>query len=198
MDPRGTKKEGRRLEVVVECMVMTGPTPTRRFATHFLLSGWLTLVACGARTELDPFAPDGSVADATLPDGAVLVPGTTVGRFSGSTASGTTWLRPFTCADVGIDNHGYDAVTFDNPTRSDLRVEILVDWDFDGFLHAYENPFDPLQPGVGCIEANDDYTSTARSRLTGVFVPAGGSVDLVFSSWSAGSTGTYDAVVIVE
>lgn len=162
----------------------------------------LLLAACGARTELDPFAPDGSTGDAgPRPDVPAVGPGVTIGLFSGDTASdGTNWTRPFTCArEAEFDDlHPYSVVTFENPTSQDLRVEILVDWTFDGFLHVYQSPFRPESLDTGCLGANDDFSGTSQSRLTGIPVPAGGSIDLVLSSFSPGSSGRYDAFIITE
>ena len=167
----------------------------------------LLLVACGARTELDPFTPDGSTGDAGTgdagpgPDPTVVGPGITIGLFSGDTANdGTNWMRPFTCAaeaEFG-DLHPYSVVTFENPTVQDLRVEILVDWDFDGFLHVYQSPFRPESLDTGCLGANDDFGGTGQSRLTGILVPAGESIDLVLSSFTPGASGRYDAFITTE
>lgn len=173
--------------------------------TRLLAACSLLLVACGARTELDPFSSDSSVVgdaglDAQRPDVAPPGPGVTIGLFSGNTRSdGTTWSRPSTCgSSPGRDGYFYSVVTFENPTREALRVEILVDWDFDGFLHVYESPFDPSRLSLRCLAANDDFGGTDQSQVDSILVPAGGAIDLVLSSFSPGSTGSYNAFVITR
>lgn len=160
----------------------------------------LLLVACGARTELDPFSSDaGSRPDVPAIDVPPIGPGMTVGLFSGNTATdGTTWERPFECGGFGNGGHRYSVVTFENPTGEALQVEVLVDWSFDGYLHVYESPFDPGQTDLRCLGADDDFNGTSQSRVPNINVPAGGSIDLVLSSFSAGSTGTYDVFVITQ
>ncbi|MFK8000608.1 MAG: hypothetical protein AB8H86_13490 [Polyangiales bacterium] len=169
--------------------------------TRLLLASVVMLMACGARTELDPLGSDaGPTPDAPAADIGPVGPGLTVALFSGDTAAdGTSWGRPFSCGDTGGDGYPYSVVTFDNPTRADLRVEVLVDWEgFDGFLHVYESPFDPARVNVGCLGSNDDFEGTARSRVQDITVRAGQSIDLVLSSWAAGSSGRYDAFVVTQ
>lgn len=170
--------------------------------TRLLLASALMLTACGARTELDPFSSDaGPTPDAPALDIGPVGPGMTVALFSGDTAAdGTTWGRPYSCGDsVGDGGYPYSVVTFDNPTRTNLRVDVLVDWvGFDGFLHVYESSFDPARLNVGCLGTNDDFEGTRRSRVQDITVPAGGSIDLVLSSWAAGQSGGYDAFIVTR
>lgn len=169
--------------------------------TRLLVASALMLMACGARTELDPFSSDaGPTPDTPVVDAGPLGPGITVALFSGDTAAdGTTWGRPYSCGDTGGAGYPYSVVTFDNPTRTNLRVEVRVDWDgFDGFLHVYESSFNPAQIDAGCLGANDDFEGTRRSRVDNIAVPAGGSIDLVLSSWAAGQSGGYDAFIVTR
>lgn len=169
---------------------------------RLLLAGALLLVACGARTELDPFSSDaGPTPDAPVLDVGPVGPGVTVALFSGNTISDRTmWGRPYSCGDSVEDGgYAYSVVTFENPTSAALRVTVLVDWEgFDGFLHVYESPFNPAQLNVGCLGSDDDFGSTRQSQVDNITVPAGGSIDLVLSSWAAGQSGGYDAFVITQ
>ena len=111
-------------------------------------------------------------------------------------ADGLVWARPFSCGEFTTDERFlYEVVELENTTPFDLRVEVLAEWDFDGFLHAYTS-FDPSAPNAGCIDANDDFDGTASSRLV-LDWPSGVTLDMVLSSYSAGSAGNYELFVTV-
>lgn len=95
-----------------------------------------------------------------------------------------------TCGDSSLyDEHPFDAFVLENNTGEAQVITLTAAWSGDGYLHVYEN-FDSIAPLAGCVVGDDDF-GTDGSQVEDVFIPAGGSVVVVASTFSEETIGDY-------
>ncbi len=91
------------------------------------------------------------------------------------------------------NNVFYDMYSF-TPSVSG-KYNILADWDYDGYLHIYENSFDPANPLTNCIGGDDDNdngggSGASGSKIADVSLTSGTTYIVVGSSYASYTTGT--------
>ncbi|MGF1467690.1 MAG: DUF4215 domain-containing protein [Sandaracinaceae bacterium] len=123
------------------------------------------------------------------------------GELDGSdriTISGTinsrdpTFNRPFAfCTANSTPGYFYDEYRVTNTGTTSLVVSVGADWlpffVADGYLHAYDAPFDPADPTQNCITGNDDSCSIPCSFVQ-FTLDAGDEAVVVASTFSSGAT----------
>jgi hypothetical protein len=105
--------------------------------------------------------------------------------------SQATWMPPPAEGDppIGVDVL-YQAFDFTVDLDGDYNIESAQ--NFDGVLHLYAGPFDPLNPQQGLIAANDDSPDEGGgSRLTTIPLSTGGTYHLVVSAKQMDAQGTF-------
>lgn len=105
---------------------------------------------------------------------------------SGCTASG---------GETGVHQ---DVETFTWNGPADATLDFTVAWTgVDGFLHAYDNPFDSTMPLVGCLDGGDDFGGTSGSQVTVDATPAQ-VIDIVMSTYDPADTGDWVLTVTLD
>ena len=109
-----------------------------------------------------------------------------------STATGLFWDRPIetgpSISTLGpVEYHLYGPFTVDVTGA----YTILSTQDFDGYLHLYENAFDPTMQLVNLIAADDDGPGVFTSEIAGITLTAGTDYFLVTSGFQAGVGGNF-------
>ncbi|MFK7997936.1 MAG: DUF4215 domain-containing protein [Polyangiales bacterium] len=105
---------------------------------------------------------------------------------SGCTASG---------GETGVYQ---DVETFTWNGAADATLQFTVAWTrVDGFLHAYDNPFDSTMPLVGCLDGGDDFGGTSGSQVSVDATPAQ-VIDIVMSTYDPADTGDWVLTVTLD
>lgn len=113
------------------------------------------------------------------------------------TANDPTWRRP-----AQDNNSSYlrdslvhfattDFTVADSGTYSILSQQI----GGDGYIHLYEDSFDPLNQYSNFIVGDDDYDGTRQSFIEAVELVAGTNYVLVSNWFSSGLTGTHSYTI---
>ena len=104
------------------------------------------------------------------------------------------WPRNTSSCGAGSGEFHFDTQSF--VWRGEARsVHFRAQWGgFDGYLHAFEGTFNPASPEAGCLAADDDEGGTSASAVTLSLVP-GDRIDLVLSTFSAGTTGAWSLTI---
>lgn len=111
-----------------------------------------------------------------------------------------------TLAGGGASAVYYDTVTFSNPNATAVTLDVRTqppggdgsascDVNRDTVMMAYAGSFNPAAPTQNCIVYNDDAASPNLdrcSRISGVTVPANGSVVVVIAAYANGESYPYD------
>ncbi|SDH76398.1 hypothetical protein [Agrococcus jejuensis] len=118
--------------------------------------------------------------------------------FSGVLQAGdATWERTWNCdgESAGFGQQYYDVQTFTVPETGGYRIDMTshalanddsVEQSADGYFHLYEGAFDPTNPTVGCLAADDDGTGSLRPRID-IGLTAGVTYTLVTTQYSNGA-----------
>ncbi|MGK0362023.1 MAG: cysteine-rich repeat protein, partial [Bradymonadia bacterium] len=88
------------------------------------------------------------------------------------------------CGAQGDADHFYETRVIYNDTGADQTVRLTAAWSGDGFLHAFNAPFDAAEV-EGCIIGDDDFNGARGSRIDAVAIPAGTALVVVASTFSA-------------
>jgi hypothetical protein len=67
--------------------------------------------------------------------------------------------------------------------------------DHDGFLHVYDENFNPIDPAFGCLAGDDDAATSSTSRIDSVPLAAGRSYYAVMSGYSNSQEGGYSVTI---
>ncbi len=110
------------------------------------------------------------------------------------------WARPEQdCSDRAREpEFAYEVRTVINEGRSPARVTLLANWDVDGYLHVFEDPFDAVLSPEGCVAGNDDFNGTRQSRIVGFDLAPGQQRVIVMSTFGANRFGTYTLEVLTD
>ena len=101
------------------------------------------------------------------------------------------------CGDSQIVTHfeGFDLFNVD---VEPLSVEVTANYDFDGFLAAYDAiAFDENDGGFGCLSANDDDFDTSNSRVNFI-LPVDGVVKLIVSGLDRDFVGSFSLEISTQ
>jgi len=123
--------------------------------------------------------------------------------FSGDNTSGPTWDRPYT---LGTGTSGSCSISSQGPVNYEVQpffvditglYTIYAAWTgYDGYLHLYENAFNPLDQCVDLIALDDDGPGgTSDSEIVDVTLTAGLQYYLIASGYSAGAFGPYSGTI---
>ena len=152
-------------------------------------------IVCGDGLADAPFescddgnASEGDGCDATCtlevaaPGGSIVVAGSL-------DATDPTWVRP-NASCGGPDRDSYvDHFAVANRTGVAQRLTVTGTWAADGYLHVFQDPFDPAVPTQGCVAGNDDFNGTSQSQVAGVVIRPGERLVVVVSAY-----GTLDPI----
>lgn len=130
----------------------------------------------------------GAVALVVFPISALALPV----LYVGTNDTGNFWDRPTESLDMisALGPVQYDAQPFFTDTTD--FYGILSEQSYDGYLHLYEDGFDPLDPFTGLIDANDDgEDGIGSSEIFDVLLFADVQYVLVTSAFSAGDVGEF-------
>lgn len=112
---------------------------------------------------------------------------------SGSTVGGQTFARPFASCDAlsgNGSNSAFSARVFSVSTTAEYSVR--SEQDFDGYIHVYDERFNPFDPLLGCLAGDDDGPSGAgTSEIESVRLVAGRTYYLVTSGFNDNESGTF-------
>ncbi len=112
---------------------------------------------------------------------------------AGSTVGGHTFARPFAACN-GISGNGpnsaFSARVFSVSTTAEYSVR--SEQDFDGFIHVYDERFNPFAPLLGCLAGDDDGPGgVGTSEIESVRLVAGRTYYLVTSGFNDNESGTF-------
>ena len=114
---------------------------------------------------------------------------------SGSTIGGPLWDRPVGSGPIisGLGPVTYSAFTFTVTTAGLYNINSVQ--NFDGYIHLYENTFNPLDQFTNLLGGNDDYVYIGQSQLFDMSLSAGTSYILVTSGFAAGEEGNFVSTI---
>ncbi len=98
----------------------------------------------------------------------------------------TAWTRPDDDCTESSRETVFEVVEYTNESDSDRNVDIIASYAFDGFLLVYNAEVMADAPIEGCVDGNDDGTSTANSLVLNFTVPAGETIYVAVTSFSTG------------
>jgi hypothetical protein len=87
----------------------------------------------------------------------------------------------------------YEARVFHVTASGNYAVGAL--FDHDGFLHVYDENFNPIDPSLGCLAADDDGADALSARIDSVALAAGRSYYAVMSGYADNQAGAYSVTV---
>ena len=161
----------------------------------------LPVTGCGNGViDADEFegCDDGNTAagDGCSPTCAIEVPTntTTVRTITGALAStDPTFDAPSSGCAVRSSNHYYRAYRIENTTAAAITVNLLAEYDADGYLYIFDEDFDPAIPLDSCLLGDDDFEfngqpGTRGSLIAGHTIPARTAQSVVVSTFSSGAT----------
>ena len=124
------------------------------------------------------------VATAAAPAAAAAAPaaGGSLQLAGALTATSPTWGRlDAACSTASREPHPYVAHVLVNRSATARSLTVTASWAAgkDGFLHLMRAPGEPPE---GCLAGNDDYGSSAQSRVAGQVVLPGERLVLVASA----------------
>lgn len=120
----------------------------------------------------------------------IAAPGRTLRMQGALHAADPEWARPgLDCAPPAQPfprRHAYDVVRVRNPYEAARRITITATWggDADGVLFVFDETF-RHRSADGCVAADDDFESTARSRLSDVVIGPGEERVIVASTYAS-------------
>ncbi|MCA9545788.1 MAG: hypothetical protein KC613_15395, partial [Myxococcales bacterium] len=95
------------------------------------------------------------------------------------------WARPnANCTPTAGVDHPYDVFRIVNLTGAPQRVDITAAWGGDGYLHVFQEPFDPANV-AGCVVGNDDFNGVGASRIIDQAIQPGQVLVIVASTFGA-------------
>jgi cysteine-rich repeat protein len=104
--------------------------------------------------------------------------------------------RPSTTCMATTTSVAYEVVAFVNDTDAPITVDVIALWTaFDGYMAVYDRFPEPATPTEGCLVANDDLFSTARSGFLDATVPAGAVRYYLLSGLGSAGLGAYEFTV---
>ncbi|OAB47378.1 S-layer homology domain-containing protein [Paenibacillus antarcticus] len=127
-------------------------------------------------------------------------------NFEGDLTTEQMFIRPLTPADNGVEGSDYDDVysgdqlfpgdeernyfikKFVPSVTGEYTIEVIDDGGLDTFMLIYQGSFDPVQPLVNAIAANDD-SDYEDSRIPDQSLTAGTDYYVIMTSYSNGETG---------
>ncbi len=116
----------------------------------------------------------------------------------GSTVNEDTFSRPLaSCSGLSAngDNSPYIAQAFSVSTTADYLVT-SDQAGFDGFIHVYDDRYNPANPLLGCLAGDDDGTGgIGTSQINAVRLVAGRTYYLVTSGFDSGEAGNFNNAV---
>ncbi|MCP4121575.1 MAG: HYR domain-containing protein [Bacteroidetes bacterium] len=118
---------------------------------------------------------------------------------AGSTVGGPIWDRLdetgsfISGSGAGVN---YDAFTFIAPETGSYDISSLQ--DYDGFIHLYENSFNPLDQFTNFVAGNDDgFGGLGTSDISGVTLTSGTTYILVTSAFFTGDAGNFSTTISI-
>jgi cysteine-rich repeat protein len=115
-------------------------------------------------------------------------------------SSDPTWGRPFAgCTSRTGSGMHYRTYTLRNAGPAARTVTVTATWSGDGFLFAYDPPFDPTMPVTRCVVGNDDDGDTLRSRLASLTIGPGQERVIVATEFGANEAlGPYQITIATD
>jgi gliding motility-associated-like protein len=116
--------------------------------------------------------------------------------YSGTNVGGLTWNRPIgtgpSISGLGPVNY----VTFNFTPTVAGNYNISSAQDYDGYLHLYQNAFDPMNQVTNLIAANDDGDGgIGTSDIDNIGLTAGVNYILVTSAFALGDEGNFNNTI---
>lgn len=114
--------------------------------------------------------------------------------YSQSTIDSRTWARPnANCQTLSsTSNSRYETQILSVNVSGEYTIATEYE-NFDGYVHLYDEQFNPFDPFLGCIDGDDDSGpgGLSTSQLNNVFLHAGRSYYIVNSGFNDTDSGTY-------
>jgi hypothetical protein len=119
--------------------------------------------------------------------------------YSGTNITGDFWDRPI-AGGPSISVLGpvqYHVQAFFTDTSDNHHFGSTQ--DYDGYIHVYQNAFDPLNQLLGLLAGDDDgFTGVGSSNIADVWLMPGIQYFLVTSAFAAGNVGTFTNTIESE
>jgi cysteine-rich repeat protein len=133
---------------------------------------------------------DGCSAECIADLTGTITEATTLTFYGTLDANDPTWIRPSSVCSSGSADRAYDAFEITNSSDLAMNIDISAAYDFDGYMHLFETPFDPTQPTTGCLLGNDDGNDGSLTGDLSSQIAPGETLAIVISPYSTGS-GSY-------
>ena len=138
----------------------------------------LPVTGCGNGViDADEFegCDDGNTAagDGCSPTCAIEVPTntTTVRTITGALAStDPTFAAPSSGCAARSSNNYYRAYRIENTTAAAITVNLLAEYDADGYLYIFDEDFDPAIPLDSCLLGDDDFVFNGQPFTRGSLI----------------------------
>jgi cysteine-rich repeat protein len=115
---------------------------------------------------------------------SIAAPGSTIQIRGELRETDPTWERPEAdCSEVRGNESFYRTYTIRNPGPTARSVTITAAYSGDGYLFAFNTPFDPTMPLARCIIGNDDYDDWDHSRIAHLSIGPGEERVIVATEW---------------
>ncbi|KFL36190.1 hypothetical protein [Arenimonas donghaensis] len=116
--------------------------------------------------------------------------------YSGDTTGAPTWNRPNSLVSLsGVGTATPYVVNTVTVSANDSCDVLSIQPGWDGYLHVYENGFDPLDQLTNLIDLNDDFPFVGQSGFTGLALNAGSTYYFITSGFSNGDFGAFDTTI---